>query len=54
MCFVSEYGVADVYLKSIPDRVKAIIAIAHPDFRDELKQNAIAQGIVTEDDFATK
>jgi|LGVE01.1.fsa_nt_gb acyl-CoA hydrolase len=51
MYFVTEYGVADVYLKSINDRVKAMISIAHPDFREELKKQAIAQGIVFEEDF---
>lgn len=48
---VTEYGVADVYLKSIKDRIKAIISIAHPDFREELKQKAIALGIIGEEDF---
>ena len=33
---VTEFGVADLIFKSIPDRVKALIAIAHPQFRDEL------------------
>ena len=51
MYFVTENGVADVYLKSIQDRVKAMIGIAHPDFREELKQQAIAQGIIFEEDF---
>jgi acyl-CoA hydrolase len=51
MYFVTEYGVADVYCKSINDRVKAMISIAHPDFRDELKQKAIGLGIVFEEDF---
>lgn len=53
MCFVTEYGVANVYLRSITDRVKAMISIAHPDFREELKQRAIAQGIIFEEDFQT-
>lgn len=35
---VTEYGIADLRGKSVPDRAKALISIAHPDFRDELKK----------------
>lgn len=48
---VTEYGVADVYLKSNKDRIKALIPIAHPDFREEIKQKAIELGLISEDDF---
>lgn len=48
---VTEYGVADVYLKSNKDRIKALLPIAHPDFREQLKQQAIALGMIGEDDF---
>lgn len=48
---VTEYGVADIYLKSNKDRIKALIPIAHPDFRDELKQQAISLNLIGEDDF---
>jgi 4-hydroxybutyrate CoA-transferase len=34
---VTEYGVADLFGKSLDERAKALIAIAHPDFRDELR-----------------
>jgi 4-hydroxybutyrate CoA-transferase len=34
---VTEYGIADLRGKSVPDRAGALIAIAHPDFRGELK-----------------
>lgn len=51
MYIVTEYGVADIYLRSIKDRIKAMIEIAHPDFREELKREAIAQGNIFEDDF---
>ncbi|MFM2105226.1 MAG: hypothetical protein RL338_258 [Chloroflexota bacterium] len=37
---VTEYGVADLWGKSIRERAKALIAIAHPDFRDELTAQA--------------
>lgn len=33
---VTEYGVADLLWKSMPERAKALISVAHPDFRDEL------------------
>jgi itaconate CoA-transferase len=33
---VTEYGVADMIGKSTTERAEALIAIAHPDFRDEL------------------
>jgi len=34
---VTEYGVADLRGKSLGQREAALIAIAHPDFRDQLK-----------------
>jgi len=37
---VTEYGVADLHGRSIPERARALIAIAHPDFRDELTAEA--------------
>jgi len=36
---VTEYGVADLRGKSVTDRARALITIAHPDFRDVLKQD---------------
>lgn len=35
---VTEYGVADLYGKNIAQRVKALIEIAHPDFRASLEE----------------
>jgi acetyl-CoA hydrolase len=37
---VTEYGVADLYGKSIRQRAQQLINIAHPKFRDELKRTA--------------
>lgn len=37
---VTEYGVAHLYGKSIRERAHALIAIAHPDFREELEKKA--------------
>jgi 4-hydroxybutyrate CoA-transferase len=38
---VTEYGVADLYSKSIRQRVQQLINVAHPDFREDLKREAI-------------
>lgn len=37
---VTEYGCVDLYARSVQDRVRAMISIAHPDFRDELWEQA--------------
>ncbi|MCC6299400.1 MAG: acetyl-CoA hydrolase/transferase family protein [Anaerolineales bacterium] len=37
---VTEYGVADLYGKSIRQRAQQLIGIAHPDFRAELQKQA--------------
>jgi acetyl-CoA hydrolase len=37
---VTEYGIADLYGKSIRQRAQALINIAHPDFREELRNQA--------------
>jgi 4-hydroxybutyrate CoA-transferase len=37
---VTEYGVVDLYGKSIRQRVKALIGVAHPDFRADLEKQA--------------
>ena len=37
---VTEYGIANIWGKSIRQRVEALIAIAHPDFRAELRKEA--------------
>lgn len=39
---VTEYGMVDLYGKSIRQRAQLLISIAHPDFRDELKYQAKA------------
>ena len=33
---VTEWGIAELFGKSIRERAEALISIAHPDFRDEL------------------
>jgi acyl-CoA hydrolase len=37
---VTEWGVAELYGKSICERARALIEIAHPDFREELRAQA--------------
>ncbi len=37
---VTEYGVADLYGKSIRERARQLIGIAHPDFRADLERQA--------------
>jgi 4-hydroxybutyrate CoA-transferase len=43
---VTEYGSADLRGKSIRERAKALIAIAHPDFRETLTAQAKEQGLL--------
>lgn len=38
---VTEYGAARLKGKTINERVEALIQIAHPKFREELRQKAI-------------
>ena len=43
---VTEYGIAKLRGRSMSDRVKALIAIAHPNFRDELTFEAKKRGLI--------
>ena len=45
-CIVTEYGIAKLRGKSLSERAKSLISIAHPDFRDELTFAAKKQGII--------
>ncbi|RCK75869.1 MAG: 4-hydroxybutyrate coenzyme A transferase [Ignavibacteriae bacterium] len=40
---VTEYGVADLYGKTVRERVQELIKIAHPNFREELEAYAIKE-----------
>ncbi|MCA9545537.1 MAG: 4-hydroxybutyrate CoA-transferase, partial [Myxococcales bacterium] len=37
---VTEFGVAKLWGKSVRQRTEALIAVAHPDFREELRAQA--------------
>jgi len=40
MYVVTEYGIVNLKGKSVPERVRALIPLAHPDFREELERHA--------------
>ncbi len=42
MYVVTEYGLVNLKGKSVPERARALIAIAHPDFRESLEREARA------------
>jgi 4-hydroxybutyrate CoA-transferase len=43
---VTEYGVADLKYKTVQQRARALIEIAHPKFRAELEQKAWEMGML--------
>ena len=43
---VTEYGVAELKGLSVPERARALIAIAHPDFREQLMKEAKEIGFI--------
>lgn len=45
----TEFGVVNLFGKSLQERVMAMISIAHPDFRDELFEAAKKAGLITSD-----
>jgi 4-hydroxybutyrate CoA-transferase len=48
---VTEYGVADLYGRSEPERAEALIKIAHPKFREELEKGARERGFLKKQVF---
>ncbi|MDD3745381.1 MAG: acetyl-CoA hydrolase/transferase C-terminal domain-containing protein [Anaerostipes sp.] len=46
MYIATEYGIANLKNKPIADRVKEMIKIAHPDFREQLHQQALDAGLL--------
>ena len=43
---VTEYGIARLHGKSLSERAKALISIAHPKFREELEREAKEFGLI--------
>ena len=46
MYVVTEYGITNLKGKSVPERTRALINLAHPDFRDELERTARDYGLL--------
>jgi acyl-CoA hydrolase len=46
MYVVTEFGAVNLKGKSIPERAKAMISLAHPDFRDDLECEARENGLI--------
>ena len=46
MYVVTEYGIANLKGKSVPERARAMISLAHPDFREELERQAYENRLV--------
>ncbi len=46
MYVATEYGMVCLKGKSVAERAKAMISIAHPDFREELERDAYANGLI--------
>ncbi|WP_198372972.1 acetyl-CoA hydrolase/transferase family protein [Roseomonas rosulenta] len=46
MYVVTEYGIANLKGMSVPERAKALIGLAHPDFREDLSREARERGII--------
>ena len=46
MYVVTEFGIVNLKGKSVPDRAKAMISLAHPDFRDGLEREAREHGLI--------
>src|SRR5262249_861478 len=46
MHVVTEYGLVNLKGKSVAERARALIGIAHPDFRESLEREARAAGLI--------
>lgn len=46
MYVVTEYGIANLKGRSVAERAKALIGLAHPDFREGLERDARAKGLI--------
>jgi acyl-CoA hydrolase len=46
MYVVTEYGIVNLKGKSVAERAKALISIAHPDFREQLDRQAYENRLI--------
>jgi acyl-CoA hydrolase len=46
MYVVTEYGIVNLKGKSVPERARALISLAHPDFREELERQAFEHRLI--------
>lgn len=46
MHVVTEYGIVNLKGKSVPERARALISIAHPDFREGLERQVFEHGLL--------
>jgi acyl-CoA hydrolase len=46
MYVVTEYGITNLKGKSVAERARALIALAHPDFREGLERQAYEKGLI--------
>ena len=51
MYVVTEYGIACLKGRSVPERARALIGIAHPRFREPLEREAREKGILPQGFF---
>ena len=51
MYVVTEYGIVNLKGRSVPERARAMISIAHPDFRDDLERQAREHGLIPKGSF---
>jgi acyl-CoA hydrolase len=46
MYVVTEYGIVNLKGRSVPERARAMISVAHPDFREDLERQAKEHGLI--------
>jgi acyl-CoA hydrolase len=46
MFVVTEFGLVNLKGRSVPERARAMISLAHPDFRDDLEREARTNGLI--------
>ena len=46
MYVVTEYGMVNLKGRSVAERARALISIAHPDFREELERDAYENRLI--------